>query len=180
MSLQWISILLGALAVIGGSIGLFRPDLVKRFAELFPRSMVPAWILTALCCGLGAKEAMTMNMGFLDAYKVYIYAIAPAVFIASLIYLKELLAPRALGGFLLLIAVPIVRTAALSGKPFFQVVVALVYLWIIYGLVLLMSPWWFRKLYKPFLENERLFKATALGKMVSGIALILLGIFAYA
>lgn len=180
MSLQWITILLGTLAVFGGLVGVISPKLIHRFAELFPRSVVPAWVLTALCCVLGAKEAMAMNMGFLDAYKVYIYLIAPIVFIASMAYMKELLAPRALGGFLLLIAVPIVRTASLSGKPFFQVVVALVYVWIIYGLILLMSPWWFRKFYKPFLENERLFKATALGKTAIGIGLVLLGIFVYA
>lgn len=179
MSLQWIAILLGTLAAAGGIVGLVRPQLVQRFAELFPRSVVPAWVLTALCCWLGTREALGMNMGFLDAYKQYIYLIAPAVFIACVIYLKELLAPRALGGFLLLIAVPIIHTASLSGQPFFQVVVALVYCWIIYGLILLMSPWWFRKLYRPFLEDEKLFKATAVAKTMLGIILILLGIFAY-
>lgn len=179
MSLQWISILLGVLAAGGGLVGLFRPKLIHRFAELFPRSVVPAWILTALCCWLGTKEALAMNMGFLDAYKLYIYVIAPLVFLASVTYMKELLAPRALGGFLLLIAVPIINSAKLSDKPMFQIVVALVYLWIIYGLILLMSPWWFRKLYKPFLEKEGLFKVAALGKTALGLALILLGVLVY-
>jgi len=179
MSLQWISILLGVLALIGGLIGVFRPGMIRRFAELFPRSVIPAWVLTALCCWLGAMEALGMNMGFLDAYKGYIYLIAPAVFIASLIYMRELLAPRALGGFLLLIAVPIIRTAALSGKPLFQVIVVLAYIWIIYGLILLLSPWWFRKIYRPFIENSALFKATAMGKAALGIVLILMGIFIY-
>ena len=179
MSLQWISILLGVLAVAGGLVCIFRSDLVKRFAELFPRSVIPAWVFTALCCWLGAKEAYSMNMGFLGAYKVYIFLLAPLTFIASVTYLKELLAPRALGGFLLLIAVPIVRTAALSGKPMFQVVVALVYVWIIYGLFLLMSPWWFRKFNAPFMEKERLLKAAALTKTILGVALIALGFTLY-
>lgn len=179
MSLHWITIVLGALAVIGGLVGLFRPGFIKRFAELFPRSVVPAWILTGLCCLLGAKEALAMNMGFLDSYKMYIYVLAPAVFVASVTYMKELLAPRALGGFLLLIAVTIVKTAALSDKPMFQIVVALAYLWIIYGLILLMSPWWFRKFYKPFFENDVLFKTAALGKTAVGLGLLWLGIFVY-
>ncbi len=180
MSLQWISILLGVLALAGGLTGIFRPGLIRRFAEVFPRSVVPAWILTALCCALGAREALHMNMGFMDSYKMYIYILAPAVFLASVTYMKELLAPRALGGFLLLIAVPIVKTAALSGKPMFQVVVALVYFWIIFGLILLMSPWWFRKLYAPFMENEGLFKSTAAAKSMFGIILIILGMSVYA
>lgn len=179
MSLKWIAMVIGALTTTGGLIGVLRPDLVKRFVELFPRSVVPAWVFTAICCLLGAKEALAMNMGFLDTYKQYIYFIAPAVFIASVVYMNELLAPRALGGFLLLIAVPILQIARWHESEWRLMVVVLVYLWILYGLVLLMSPWWFRKLYKPFLENGLLFKATAYGKTAFGIILLLLGIFVY-
>ena len=179
MTLQWIAILIGALATAGGLVGVFRPDLVRRFAELFPRSVVPAWIFAALCCWLGAKEALGMNMGFLDAYKKYIYIISPAVFIASVVYLKELLAPRALGGFLLLIAVPILQIARWHESALRLVVVVLVYLWIVYGLVLLLSPWYFRKFNTPFMENETLFKGAAIAKTALGIVLLLLGFFVY-
>jgi len=179
MSLQWIAIVLGILAVFGGLIGLLKPDLIKRFAEIFPRSIAPAWVLTALCCFLGAREASAMNMGVVDTIKPYIPFIAIGVFAASVVYMKELLAPRALGGFLLLIAVPIVRTAALSNAPMFQFLVALVYCWIIYGIILLMSPWYFRKFYSPFLRNNALFKGVAVGKTALGVIFILLGIFVY-
>ncbi len=179
MTLKWIAIILGALTTAGGLIGIFRPELIKRFVRLFPRSVVPAWVLAALCCWLGAREAYGMNMGFLDAYKKYIFFIAPGVFVASLVYMKELLAPRALGGFLLLIAVPILQIARWHESGLRLVVVVAVYLWIIYGIVLLMSPWYFRKIHNPFMGNESLFKATALGKTTFGIVLLLLGIFVY-
>ncbi len=179
MTLQTIAIILGVLATAGGLVGIFRPDLIHKFARLFPRSVVPAWILTALCCWLAAKQALGMNMGFLDAYKKYIYILSPAVFVASVVYLKELLAPRALGGFLCLIAVPILQIARWHESSLRLVVVVLVYLWVIYGIVLLMSPWWFRKLYAPFLEKPALFKAAAVGKTAIGIALLLFGILVY-
>jgi hypothetical protein len=179
MTLQWIAIILGVLATAGGLTGVLRPDLIRKQTELFPRSVIPAWIFTALCCWLGAKEALGMNMGFLDAYKKYIYILSPAVFIASVVYMKELLAPRALGGFLLLIAVPILQVARWHESSLRLVVVVLVYLWIVYGLVLLMSPWYFRKFATPFMENNALFKATALAKTVLGIVLVLLGILVY-
>ena len=67
----------------------------------------------------------------------------------------------------------------ISDKPFFQVIVALAYVWIIYGLILLMSPWWFRKFYRPFLENAALFKAAALAKTAMGLILIVLGLRVY-
>jgi hypothetical protein len=179
MTLQWISIILGLLALAGGIFGLLRPDFVKRFAELFPRSVVPAWILTALCCWLGAREALAMNMGFLDAYKKYIYVLAPGVFVASVVYMKELLAPRALGGFLLLIAVPILQVARWHESAWRLVVVVMVYLWIIYGLFLLLSPWWFRKTYQPLIDREGVFKAAVYGKAAFGLVLLFLGIFIY-
>lgn len=179
MSLQWIAILLGVLTVFGGVVGIVRPELIKRFAELFPRSTVPAWVFTALCCFLGAREAGAMNMGAVDVIKPYIPFIAVGVFAASVLYMKELLAPRALGGFLCLIAVPITRTASMSGEPLFQILVTIIYLLVIYGIILLMSPWYFRKFYKPFVENEGLFKAAAFGKTAVGLLLLVLGIFVY-
>jgi hypothetical protein len=66
MTLQWIAIILGMLMLAGGLAGVLRPQWVRRFIEQFPRSTKPAWFFTALCCWLGAKEALGMNMGFLD------------------------------------------------------------------------------------------------------------------
>ncbi|HEY5652848.1 MAG TPA: hypothetical protein VIR63_00555 [Pontiella sp.] len=147
--------------------------------ELFPRSSIPAWIFTALCCWLGGREAQAMNMGSVGVIKPYIPVMSAVVFFSSVVFMKELLAPRALGGFLLLIAVPIVRTASMSGAPAFQILVGLVYLWIILGIILLMSPWYFRKFYEPFLKNKRLLKMATLTKTALGIILLMLGIFVY-
>ena len=58
-------------------------------------------------------------------------------------------------------------------------VVVLVYLWILYGLALLFSPWYFRKIHAPFMENESLFKVTAIAKTAVGLGLVLLGLFVY-
>jgi hypothetical protein len=179
MTLQWMAIILGGLATAGGLVGVWRPELIKRQTELFPRSVIPAWIFTALCCWLGAKEALAMNMGGLDVYKKYIYVISPAVFFASVVYMKELLAPRALGGFLLLIAVPVLKVARWHESPWRLVIVTLVYLWIIYGFILLMSPWYFRKISAPFMTKDSLFKGTALAKTTLGIGLLLLGLLVY-
>ena len=179
MTLQWIAIILGVLALACGLFGILRPQVASRTMELFPRSVIPGWVFAALCCWLGAKEALQMNMGFLDAYKAYIYLLAPAVFVASVVYLKELLAPRALGGFLLLVAVPILQIARWHESPLRLVVVVLVYLWIIYGLVLLLSPWWFRKTCAPLLGNESRIRMVSYVKAAVGIALLLLGILVY-
>jgi hypothetical protein len=179
MTLQWIAIIIGILGLAGGLVGLLRPEAAHRFAEVFPRSKGPAWVFMALCCWLGAREALAMNMGFLDAYKHFIYFIAPAVFVASVVYMKELLAPRALGGFLLLIAVPILEITRWHESAWRLVVVVIVYLWIICGIVFLLSPWYFRKMYAPMLENQTILKVGALFKVAVSALLLVLGIFIF-
>ena len=105
--------------------------------------------------------------------------LSPSASIVSISCSRRVRLPRALGGFLLLIAVPILQIARWHESPWRLVVVVIVYLWIIYGLVLLLSPWYFRKMYTPLLENETRFKAAAYAKSALGILLLLLGLFVY-
>ena len=179
MSLSGIAIVIGLLAVTGSALFLYKPEMVTKGIEAFPRSTITAWILTALCCWMGAREALDMNMGFLDAYKKYIYFIAPAVFVASVVYMKELLAARALGGFMLLIAVPIVETARWHESPWRLLIISIVYIWVVFGIFLLMSPWYYRKILEVVMQNEQLVKYSTYTKLVLGIIIILLGIFVF-
>lgn len=179
MSLRWIALLLGGLMLSGSLLALFKPDRVKKAMVRFPRSKYPGWILTALCCIFGAYYAFKMNMGFLEAYKKAIFLLTPAVFFASVVYMKELLSARSLGGFLLLVAVPILDIARWHESVWRLVIVFLVYVWIIYGLVLLLSPWYFRKTVEFILARERWFKVGAAIKALFGLLLILLSFLAY-
>lgn len=179
MTLQWISIVIGVLAISGALVTLLRPVLVCRFLELFPRSVIPAWILMVLCCVLASREAMNMNMGAVDVIKPFIPFIALGVFAASVIFMRELLAPRALGGFLLLIAVPILQVTRWHESAWRLVVVVLVYCWIVVGIMMLMSPWYYRKIYTPFIKNPMLLRVSAVAKLGFGIGLVLLGVWVY-
>ena len=179
MSFSEITIIIGLLAIVGSGLALFKPELIKKGIERFPRSVIPAWILTALCCWLGACEALDMNMGFLDAYKKYIKFLSPAVFAICVIYMKELLAPRALGGFLLLIAVPILQISHSETSAWKLLIVSIIYIWIIFGVLFLMSPWYYRKLCAPLIKNEKLLRVGGAIKFVLGIGIILLGIFVF-
>jgi len=179
MSLSAIAIIIGMLAVVGSGLALLKPDAVKKGIEIFPRSTIPAWVLTALCCWLGAREAMEMNMGFLDAYKKYIYFIAPAVFVASVVFMKELLAARSLGGFLCLIAVPILEVARWHESSWRLLIIGIVYVWIVFGIFLLMSPWYYRKITAKVMRDDKFLQIGSFVKLVMGVFIILLGIFKF-
>ena len=179
MNLSEITILIGGLAILMAGLGLARADLLRGMIRGFPRNKYAGWVLAGLCCCLGAREALLMNMGGLNGYKNFIYVLAPLVFIGSVTYLKELLAARALGGLLCLIAVPITKVAALSDRPYFQIITVIAYHWVVFGIVFLMAPWRFRQLHQRLLEQERLY-CLALGfKALVGVGLIALGFFVY-
>ena len=179
MNLSEITILIGALAIVMAGVGLVRADLLRAVIRGFPRSRYAGLILTGLCCWLGAREALLMNMGGLNGYKNFIYVLAPLVFIGSVTCLKELLAARAFGGLLCLIAVPITKVAALSDRPYFQIITLMAYHWVVFGIIFLMAPWRFRQVHKRFLKQERLYRLALAVKALVGAGLIALVLFVY-
>ena len=179
MSLSTLTIIIGVLAILMAVFGFIRADLLRAYIKGFPRSSYAGWILAGLCCLLGAREALAMNMGGLNAYKIYVYLLAPLVFIGSVTCLKELLAPRALGGLLCLVAVPITKVAVFSGQPYFQIISALAYSWVVIGLIWFLAPWHFRQMHQRILENNILYYSALGFKTLFGVVFILLGVFVY-
>lgn len=179
MNLSEITILIGGLAIVMAGVGFARADLLRGVIRGFPRSRHAGWVLAGLCCWLGAREALLMNMGGLNGYKHFIYVLAPLVFIGSVTCLKELLAARALGGLLCLIAVPITKVAVFSDRPYFQIISALAYSWVVVGIIFLMAPWRFRQMHQRLLEQEKLYRLALGVKTLVGTGLIALGFFVY-
>ncbi len=179
MNLSSITLSLGLIGLIVSIYGIFFPSKIYYFVEKFPRNILIGRILAAICCILAARESFVMNMAGLNAYKDLIYIIAPVIFVCSIIFLKELLASRALGGILCLISVPIVKTASLSGSPFFQIISLIGYVWVIYGITLLMAPWTFRKINFFLSRNKSFPKKLFFFKGIACIFLIYLALFIY-
>ena len=179
MNLSTITLILGLIGLFTSVYGFIYPVKIYSFIKKFPRNERAGKVLAAICCILAARESFLMNMAGLNTYKFLIYAIAPIIFICSVIYLKELLAPRALGGIYCLIAVPVVKIAALSGAPFFQIVSFIGYIWVVYGITLLMAPWYFRKINELFCVNGRFSKKVWFIKGSSDLFLIYLSLLVY-
>lgn len=145
LSLSTIALIMGGVSVGLSLMVLMAPDVAMNIALKFPRSRLPAWILSAIDLVWSAMLLWDMPMGKLDMYKPLLYIITPLVFVMTVMLMDELLAPRALGGLFLLIASPILAVARLHYSPWRVVVPAITYLIIIAGMVLVMSPYYFRK-----------------------------------
>jgi hypothetical protein len=86
-----------------------------------------------------------MPLGFLEQFKPMVYVLGPIAFFLIVNYVDELLAPRALGGLLLLVPAPLLDAARLHDSPWRLTVAVFAYILVVKGVVLVVSPHMFRR-----------------------------------
>lgn len=180
LDLSTVAIIIGLLALTGGTAAVLAPAKVRAGAMAFPRSIWPGRILAAIDLVWAAYELTQMHLGMFDAWKVHLYWLTPAAIVLCIVYLDELLSPRALGGLLLLAAGPVLDAARWHPSDWRLIVTVIAYLWIFLGLVFLLSPWWFRRLAIRLTgSGDPLVRILGAVKAAAGIGLIALALLAY-
>lgn len=134
------ALLFGAL----GGLMLFRPTLAAALFATFPRHKSTAMALTTIALIWSALLVNRMTLGELSQYKNLLYVLTPLAFFLVLRYLDELLAPRALGGLLMLLPTLMTDAARWHHSSWRLVVVVVAYLMVIAGIWLMLSPYKFR------------------------------------
>jgi len=174
------SLLIGLLALTGGVISLLAPERIRAGVAAFPRSIWPGRILAAIDLIWAAYALSLMHLGMFDAWKVHLYWMTPIAIVLCAVYLDELLSPRALGGLLLLAAGPILNAARWHPSDWRLVVTVIAYLWILLGLVFLLSPWWFRRIALWVTgRGDIAVRITGAIKALAGLGLIALALLVY-
>ena len=178
--LSIVALLIGLLALTVGALSLLAPARIRAGVAAFPRSIWPGRILAAIDLVWAAYALSQMHLGMFDAWKVHLYWMVPAAIFLCVKYLDELLSRRALGGFFLLVAGPVLDVARWHPSEWRLVVTVIAYVWILLGLTFLLSPWWFRRL-TPWIagSNDRAVRITGLIKMLAGLGLIALALLVY-
>ena len=175
-----IALFLGLLAVAGGAYSILAPAQVRAGVKAFPRSIWPGRILVAIDLIWAAYELTRLHLGMFDAWKVNLYWLTPVMIFLCINYLDELLSPRALGGLLLLAAGPILNSARWHPSEWRLVITSLVYLWILMGLLFLLSPWWFNRIASWATgRGDSAVRITGAMKALVGVGLIMLALFVY-
>lgn len=144
MSLARASLVAGLLLCLVGSGMLLRPGTAHRLARRFPRSRWAGVTLSAADILWVTLIIHNAPLGRFEYLKAYLIPAALIAFLAVIFLMDELLAPRALGGLLLLAGNPVLQAARWHPSPWRLVIVGLVYLWVIAGMWLILSPWRFR------------------------------------
>lgn len=170
-------ILLGALGVVAGLVVLRFPVALRAGLAAFPRSKWPGWILTAVCVVWVSWVIRHAALGRFEVVKPLIPVLAVIGFGAIVWFLDELLAPRALGGLLLLLANPMLNGVRWSDSAWRFAVVLIAYAWVIAGCILMLHPWAFRRLAGKFLASATWLRAAGWGKVLAGAVLVAAGLW---
>ncbi|MDD4736264.1 MAG: hypothetical protein PHP44_09170 [Kiritimatiellae bacterium] len=180
---------------------LSRPALFRRFLARFPRSVWAARVLTAVDllwvvtvmhhADFGSfnwiKELLVrfipalgpMELGVFTFVKDPVVWGGVAVYFILLKYLDELLAVRALGGLLLLIANPILNAARWQETNWRWAMAVVAYLIVIKGLFLVMTPYKLRQWGERYLSDEVRCRRFGVAGVAFSLGLIVLALWAY-
>ena len=174
LSLRVWSMVLGAVHLAAGLAAICRPCAVRSGLERFPRHIGIGRILAAIAIFWAASIVYRAELGRFSWLKPLLWALTPAAWglIAGL--LDELLAPRALGGLLLLLARVVLEAARLHPHAAARAVSVLAYGWVVAGMTLVAAPWQFRRCWAPLLKTPRRLRTTGALGAALGAGLIAL------
>ncbi|MFO1492941.1 MAG: hypothetical protein U1F87_19000 [Kiritimatiellia bacterium] len=114
----------------------------------FPRSALSARVVTAVVMFWTARLLKDFPLDKWEHLKSYIPLLAVFSFAMLIYFLDELLAPRALGGLCQLIGVPVLDAIRWSDSSLRLVLTTGVYVLIVAGMILIMSPYRFRHFFE--------------------------------
>ncbi|MBN1270003.1 MAG: hypothetical protein JXB04_10460 [Kiritimatiellae bacterium] len=173
-ALARLSSIVGVVIAVVHLPALLFPGRTRRVVQAIPRSAVAAWTLTAVDLAWVAWIVLHASLGRFTPLKPWIYVAAPVSFIALVWLLDELLAGRALGGLLLLAANPLLNAARWHASNLRFVVTVMCYVWVVIGIMLVLSPYWLRKFTAPWVSSDGRCRAAGLAGILFGGLLLLL------
>lgn len=179
-TLAIIACAIGGTKLLVSVASLYAPDTARRALLGLPRHDVAGWVLTAV--SLFWAGWLLLNTPPFSEF-VYIdplvYVGMPFAFFALVLFLDELLAARALGGFLLLLAAPILAAARWHDSSFSLLLSLLTYIAIVFALLLVVAPYYLRTVLLFLTHNHTRFRIANLLGAGFGAFLLLLGLFVF-
>ncbi len=174
-----IAILMGAILAPLYACMIVAPGLAMKGVRLFPRSRVMGAILSLIAFGWAGWLLHQTPLGRFETYRQAIYLLLPALCILVNIFNSELLAPRALGGIMILVPAPLLAAARWHPSPWRYVILVTAYALVVKGIALILSPYLFRRGGERLVKSDGLCRAWGGLGMAVALLLIVLGITVY-
>lgn len=178
-NLARVAIVLGSVIAMIHAPCVVAPNSTRKWIRLFPRSKRSAWLLVAGDLVWVGWLVFNTPLGRFEDLKPLLYVLVPATLFLVINLMDELLAARALGGLLLLVPWPMLTAARWHESDLRFVVTVLAYLFAVAGIILVLSPYWFRKTMAFWIRNDSLCRIWGIFGLGVGIFIIFLGIAVY-
>ena len=145
----------------------------------FPRNIWVGRVLATVALVWAAWLVYNMPLGRFDHLKKWLYLVTPAVIGMTFVYMKDLLAPRAMGALMLLYPAPVIAAARLHDSSLSLVMTVVAYILVIKGMVLLLNPWFFRKSAAVIITSDARCRIIGVVGLSFDVILILLALLVY-
>ncbi len=146
MHITQISCIIGLSYIFTGLALALGGNTVRNCLKLFPRHRIAGIILAAAAIGWTALLLWHSPLGWFEPYRHTLPYLAAAICLLAIILADELLAPRALGGLLLLVAAPVLNAIRWEPTAWRLALTVQAYIWVIAGMMFVFSPHLFRRM----------------------------------
>lgn len=172
--LAFITLLCGALVFVW-SVGMaLWPRGTAAWVGAFPRHVWAGRILAAVDILWSAWLLMQMGFAWVAAHQILVYVAVPIAYVLVILFVDDLLAARALGGFMLLVPLPILESAFVHPSASRLVMTSFAYLLVIFGIVLVWSPFKWRQWTERWINQAPIARAVGEVGMVLGAFMLFL------
>ena len=179
LTLAAITLVVGGLVLVWHLWLGLAPRTVGSWLAGFPRNIWAGRILAAVAIGWVALLIWRADIAWLEHYRLPFCALAPVAYVLIVVFVDELLAARALGGLFLLLPALILDAAFVYPSNSRLIMTGFAYLLVIFGMVMVWSPFMFRKMTAPWAGRPDVCRVLgAIGSAV-GLGMLLLGWFVY-
>ncbi|MCX7008605.1 MAG: DUF2065 family protein [Kiritimatiellaeota bacterium] len=176
LTLSFVAYCLGTFFVLINLPFILAPVAWRRALLAFPRSRIPAYLLAALdLAWFGWLLYHEPLWEFFKYVRPWLWLLMPVLTILVCIFMDELLAARALGGLLLLVAGPILDTARWHPSPWRYLLIVLAYVWIAAGIIFVLSPYRVRRFFEFITRTDLRCRVGGSVRLVIGLLLLWLG-----
>jgi len=179
MQLSTLAVLMGLGIGLPQIWGLLRPDAFGKALRGFPRSEAWGYPLMLLATGWFVWNVKQENISDFAAWKPFMLVGFSAVGVLTCVYVRDFLPVRGLAILLLLLAKVALDTQRWADTGWKNVVTVLAYVWVVAGVVLVVSPWWLREWIQWLTASELRIRVGCALRLGLGLVLVLLGLTVY-
>jgi len=177
--LAFITLICGALVFVCSAGMTLWPRGAAALVGAFPRHVWAGRILAGVGIIWSAWLLLQMGFAWVDAHQILVYVAVPVAYILVILFVDDLLAARALGGFMLLAPLPILESAFVHPAASRLVMTSFAYLLVIFGIVLVWSPFKLRQWTERWINHAPIARTVGIAGLIVGADMLLLGWFVY-